>query len=395
MMNKPALNNTQKPGNSNAYASLDDLPAGVGSRPNGKNQMMDEGEDQPQPRNSGLAGRRSGGPVDNNKSRKPGWNDDTGVVRQDDAPPANASYGGKFSQEEERERQEEFFAGGRGGGGVAGNAKQAPGNKQGANKQPPRVEGPPKRREQYYDDEQQQQDGYGPSRPSNNAHTNNNNNNNNNGKQGLGGMGIGSRRPPPPQSMPPQDEDVEDEREEELRREEEAKREAAERLNAEMEETAENQEDLVPCGICGRNFRESVVARHEAACQKASKQRKVFDMKKQRADGVEGLKEAQKEAARDRKKGLVKEKPASVMPKWKLQHLQFQQAMAAAHGTAPAVAQFGGGGGGGGMGGGEDPLAGYDGRVPCPHCGRKFAEDTAERHIPKCTANRPAPMKRR
>lgn len=25
-----------------------------------------------------------------------------------------------------------------------------------------------------------------------------------------------------------------------------------------------------------------------------------------------------------------------------------------------------------------------DDRVPCPHCGRKFAEKAAERHIPHC-----------
>jgi len=32
-----------------------------------------------------------------------------------------------------------------------------------------------------------------------------------------------------------------------------------------------------------------------------------------------------------------------------------------------------------------------DTRTPCPYCGRKFNEDAAQRHIPKCKtiANRP------
>jgi len=39
------------------------------------------------------------------------------------------------------------------------------------------------------------------------------------------------------------------------------------------------------------------------------------------------------------------------------------------------------------------PSSNTDDLVPCPYCNRKFAQNTAERHIPKCkdTVNRPKP----
>ena len=46
------------------------------------------------------------------------------------------------------------------------------------------------------------------------------------------------------------------------------------------------------------------------------------------------------------------------------------------------------GGGKGGKGGygasSYEPAEQYDDRVTCPHCGRKFAELTAQRHMPHC-----------
>ncbi|TPP51819.1 zinc-finger of a C2HC-type family protein [Leishmania donovani] len=124
------------------------------------------------------------------------------------------------------------------------------------------------------------------------------------------------------------------------------------------EAAAVAQEPMQECRTCGRRFRISVVMRHEALCRnQANKPRKVFNMREQRLEGVEGIKE------------------------WKVQHEQFQAAMRAVRQQKEA----GGGFGFGQMAPPPAPIPEeYDDRVPCPHCGRKFAQEVAARHIPKC-----------
>ncbi|CBZ31548.1 hypothetical protein, conserved [Leishmania donovani] len=164
------------------------------------------------------------------------------------------------------------------------------------------------------------------------------------------------------------------------------------------EAAAVAQEPMQECRTCGRRFRISVVMRHEALCRnQANKPRKVFNMREQRLEGVEGIKEVQRTAARsggggggggvgggggrggggDAATGAAKGK----LPKWKVQHEQFQAAMRAVRQQKEA----GGGFGFGQMAPPPAPIPEeYDDRVPCPHCGRKFAQEVAARHIPKC-----------
>ncbi len=71
---------------------------------------------------------------------------------------------------------------------------------------------------------------------------------------------------------------------------------------------------------------------------------------------------------------------AARAPKWRQQSEQLKAAMRANRQLAAAKAR------------GEDLRTVQldtgpelpDDRVPCPHCGRRYAADVAQRHIPKC-----------
>eukprot|EP00756_Hemistasia_phaeocysticola_P006044 Hpha_TRINITY_DN13645_c0_g1::TRINITY_DN13645_c0_g1_i2::g.122444::m.122444 len=158
----------------------------------------------------------------------------------------------------------------------------------------------------------------------------------------------------------------------------------------EMEAMQAASEPQGECPECGRTFRVSVLARHSKICGKKSN-RKVFNVAKQRADAlpteyqrgaIKVAKEVQKESemrikAEDQGRPPP-QKQAGGASKWKAQSEQFQAAMRAAR-TATQVEQ------------GQLPASALaalptpvDDRTPCPHCGRKFAKDVADRHIPKC-----------
>ncbi len=110
----------------------------------------------------------------------------------------------------------------------------------------------------------------------------------------------------------------------------------------------------------------------------------VFDSTKARVEGTEAAQFVKK---------LPKEptpKPAPKKAKWKRDHEQFMAALRSAKGpsqsdgisTEP-----------------EEPED--DGLVPCPHCGRRFNDTAATRHIPICknvflnkgNKNKPLPSK--
>nr|CCC91756.1 conserved hypothetical protein [Trypanosoma congolense IL3000] len=158
---------------------------------------------------------------------------------------------------------------------------------------------------------------------------------------------------------------------------------------------APTNEPLLPCSLCGRTFRSSILSRHEAACAKVQKKRRVFDMKEQRLDGIEGIQDVKPSSHATHARGearhlsIAQSGAGPKLPKWKIQHEQFQAAMRAMRQMAPGNVERGGNSlaAGADSKGMQQPMplpAEYDDRVPCPHCGRKFAQTTAERHIPKC-----------
>ena len=77
--------------------------------------------------------------------------------------------------------------------------------------------------------------------------------------------------------------------------------------------------------------------------------------------------------------------PAGKIPKWKLQSMQFRQAVGAGSQSKATSGGYGGGMGGGY--GSQAQLAQYeppDDRIQCNYCGRRFNEQAHTRHVVHC-----------
>ncbi|XP_063705457.1 zinc finger C2HC domain-containing protein 1C [Culicoides brevitarsis] len=137
-------------------------------------------------------------------------------------------------------------------------------------------------------------------------------------------------------------------------------------------------EGMVQCSICGRNFLEERIAKHETICSKAAaKKRKVFDSTKARVAGTEA--EVYVKKANKAKTKAIEQKVASKKGDWRRKHEDFINAIRAAKEVQAHIKA------------GKDirdlpppPPSDYSDYVQCPHCSRKFNESAAERHIPKC-----------
>ena len=140
------------------------------------------------------------------------------------------------------------------------------------------------------------------------------------------------------------------------------------------------EEDRVECSMCGRRFAPEVVARHEQICSK-TKQRKPMNVAKQRLAGLDVTRPSYGAAT-----------ATAVKPDWKKKSEEFRATMRAAR-QVDSVLKAGGTA--------KDlPPPTYSDNshlTPCPHCGRRFNEKAAERHIPSCarTINKPKPPPRR
>lgn len=131
---------------------------------------------------------------------------------------------------------------------------------------------------------------------------------------------------------------------------------------------------LYPCSICNRSFASDRIEQHEEACKKANKSRRVFDSTKQRLQGTEA-------ATYFRKGKGAKARPEPQVPKsnWRQKHEDFVRAIRYAK-QASSYEKAGGR-----LADLPPPPASVNpDYIQCPHCGRNYAPNVAERHIPKC-----------
>ncbi|XP_066139148.1 uncharacterized protein [Euwallacea fornicatus] len=155
------------------------------------------------------------------------------------------------------------------------------------------------------------------------------------------------------------------------------------------------RDDLTDCKFCGRRFATDRLKVHEDICGKTGKKkRKAFDATKHRVQGTElesyVMKGGKKGASSKKNMDMaptskninkISSKPSasSKAGNWRKTHEEFISAIRAAKQAQAHVAK-----------GGKltdlppPPPSSNPDYVQCPHCGRRFNESAAERHIPKC-----------
>jgi len=148
---------------------------------------------------------------------------------------------------------------------------------------------------------------------------------------------------------------------------------------------AEEDAELLPCRHCGRNFKLEAHAKHENICQKVfQNKRKVYNTTDHRLPDDPALAEVRRKAAQQARKGKVgigEEHDTVKKNGWRAKSEAFRAAMK----DAQVVKKFQREG---------RPLSELpppaatapelDDRTQCPHCGRRFGEQQAQRHIPLC-----------
>ncbi|CAF0866818.1 unnamed protein product [Adineta ricciae] len=141
-----------------------------------------------------------------------------------------------------------------------------------------------------------------------------------------------------------------------------------------------------PCPTCNRTFAGDRIQQHEIACRKSHKQRRVFDSTKQRVGGTEAAAFYSKaRAGRGRNETGRPQAPKS---NWKQKHEDFIRAIRYAKQATNYERS------GGRLADLPPPPASLNSDyVQCPYCGRNYAPNVAERHIPKCVniQNKPRP----
>ncbi|XP_076267154.1 uncharacterized protein LOC143200579 isoform X1 [Rhynchophorus ferrugineus] len=139
------------------------------------------------------------------------------------------------------------------------------------------------------------------------------------------------------------------------------------------------RDDLSECRYCGRRFATDRLGVHEDICGKSGKKkRKVYDATKHRVQGTE----LESYVIRGGKKvpsNKVTAKASAAKKDWRRTHEEFIAAIRAAKQAQAHIAK-----------GGKlsdlppPPPSTNPDYVQCPHCGRRFNEAAAQRHIPKC-----------